>query len=157
MVETIQQIEKTQTQIEGPSTSMEGWNTSWMGMPNITPEEAQKSQDVMNSQKKLIIVEGTFLDIGKQMLETSYTLNLGQLFKIALELKRYLWQKLKPEKIQNVSITTTDKQVCFSILEVGTTIVVINNYMIVIQVQVGKNTIEDVLLDGGARVNIITK
>jgi hypothetical protein len=68
------------------------------------------------------------------MLETSYTLNLGQLFKIALELKRYLWQKLKPEKIQNVSITTTDKQVCFSILEVGTTIVVINNYMIVIQV-----------------------
>jgi hypothetical protein len=25
------------------------------------------------------------------MLETSYTLNLGQLFKIALELKKYLW------------------------------------------------------------------
>jgi hypothetical protein len=28
MVETIQQIQKTQTQIEGPSTSMEGWNTT---------------------------------------------------------------------------------------------------------------------------------
>jgi hypothetical protein len=40
-----------------------------------------------------------FLDIGKQMLETSYTLNLGQLIKIALELKRYLWQKLKPGKL----------------------------------------------------------
>ncbi len=37
----------------------------------------------MNSQEKLITIEGIFLDIGKQMLKTSYTLNLGQLFKIA--------------------------------------------------------------------------
>jgi hypothetical protein len=29
--------------------------------------------------------------------------------------------------------------------------------MVVIQVQIGKNTIEDVLLRGGSRVNIITK
>jgi hypothetical protein len=28
MVETIQQIQKTQTWTKGPSTSMEGWNTS---------------------------------------------------------------------------------------------------------------------------------
>ncbi len=49
----------------------------------------------MNSQGKLIIVEEIFLDIGKQMLKTSYTLNLGQLLQIALELKIYLWQKLK--------------------------------------------------------------
>jgi hypothetical protein len=45
----------------------------------------------VNSQGKLIIVEEIFLDIGKQILETSYTLNLGQLLKIAPELKRYLW------------------------------------------------------------------
>jgi hypothetical protein len=32
------------------------------------------------------------------MLETSYILNLGQLLKIALKLKKYLWQKLKLEK-----------------------------------------------------------
>jgi hypothetical protein len=38
-------------------------------MPNITPTEAQKSQDVMNSQEKLIIIEEIFLDIVKQMLE----------------------------------------------------------------------------------------
>ncbi len=31
-----------------------------------------------------------FLNIGKWMLETSYTLNLRQLFKITHELKRYL-------------------------------------------------------------------
>ncbi len=49
------------------------------------------------------------MDIGKQMLETSYTLNLGQLFKIALKLKKYLWQKLKLEKIWNVGKATIDK------------------------------------------------
>ncbi len=55
MVETIQQIQKTRTQIEGPSTSMEGWNTIWLGMPNIIPLDAQKYQETINSQGKLII------------------------------------------------------------------------------------------------------
>jgi len=31
--------------------------------------ETQKSQDVMNSQDKLITIEEIFLDIAKQMLE----------------------------------------------------------------------------------------
>ncbi len=66
---------------------MDGWNTTWLSMPNTSPMGAQKSQEVVNSQGKLIIVKEIFLDIGKQMLETSYTLNLGQLFKIAHELK----------------------------------------------------------------------
>jgi hypothetical protein len=57
----------------------------------------------------LITIEEKNLDIGKQMLETSYTLNLGQLFKIALKLKKYLWQKLKLEKIWNVGKATIDK------------------------------------------------
>jgi len=30
-----------------------------------------------------------------KMLKTSYTLNLGQLLKIAHELKKYLWPELK--------------------------------------------------------------
>jgi hypothetical protein len=54
----------------------------------------------------MITIEEFFLDIGKQMLETSYTLNLGQLLKIALALKRYLWQKLKPQKTQNLKKIT---------------------------------------------------
>ncbi len=49
----------------------------------------------MNSQENLIIVEEIFQDINKQMLETSYSLNLGQLLKIAPKLKKYLWQMLK--------------------------------------------------------------
>jgi len=56
---------------------MEGWNTTWPGMSNTTLVEAKKSQEIMNSQEKLIIVEDIFLDIGKQMLEISSTLNLG--------------------------------------------------------------------------------
>jgi hypothetical protein len=53
------------------------------------------------------MIKKIFLDIGKQMLETNYTLNLGQLIKITPKLKRYLWQKLKPKKTQNVCRTTT--------------------------------------------------
>ncbi len=45
----------------------------------------------VNSQGKLITIEEIFLDIDKQMLKTSYTLNLRQLFKITLKLKKYPW------------------------------------------------------------------
>jgi hypothetical protein len=69
----------------------------------------------LNSQGKLIIVVEFFQNIGKQMLETNYALNLRWLLKIALELKKYLSQKLKLEITQNVSKATTDKQVGFSI------------------------------------------
>jgi hypothetical protein len=58
------------------------------------------------------------------MLETNYTLNLGQLFQIALELKIYLWQKLKLD---------INKQLGSSIPKVGTIVVAINNHMVVIQ------------------------
>jgi hypothetical protein len=63
---------------------------------------------------------------------------------------------LKLEKTQNVSKTTTMKQVSSSVLEVQIDALVIDNHMVIIQIQ-GKNTIEDVLLDGGSRGNIITK
>jgi hypothetical protein len=43
------------------------------------------------------------------MLKTSYILSLRQLLKIAPELKKYLWQKLKPDKIYYVNKTTTEK------------------------------------------------
>jgi hypothetical protein len=41
--------------------------------------------------------------------------------------------------------------------EVNTTTIEVDNQMVVIQVQVGKNIVEDVLIDGGASVNIITE
>jgi hypothetical protein len=79
------------------------------------------------------------------------------LLKIALELKMYLWKKLKPKKTQNLNKTTMNKQVNYSILEVGTTVVVMDNHMVVIQVKIRKNTIEHVLLGGGFGINIVTK
>ncbi len=41
--------------------------------------------------------------------------------------------------------------------EVDTTIIEVDNQMAIIQIQVGRNIVEDVLLDGGASVNIIIK
>ncbi len=90
------------------------------------------------------------------MLKINYILNLGQLLKTIPEPKIYLWQKLKLEKTQNVSKATIKKQVGFSIPKVGTTVVVIDTHIAVIQIQIGKNIIEDVLLDGGFGVNIST-
>jgi hypothetical protein len=43
-------------------------------------------------------MEQIFQDISKQMMETTYTLKLGQLLKLTLDLKKYMWQKIKPKK-----------------------------------------------------------
>jgi len=56
-----------------------------------------------NPINKIMCMEQIFQDINKQMLETTYTLKLGQLLKIALDLKEYMWQKLKLEK-PNITI-----------------------------------------------------
>jgi hypothetical protein len=48
--------------------------------------------------------------------------------------EKNLWQKLKLEKIQNVSKTTIEKQVGFSIPKVRTITVAIDNHMPVIEV-----------------------
>ncbi len=52
----------------------------------------------MVSHSKLILVEETFQDMNRQILETSYILNLKQLLKMAIELKRYLQYKMKLDK-----------------------------------------------------------
>ncbi len=61
----------------------------------------------------------------------------------------------KFKKTQNLNKTTIDKQVSFLVIEVGTTTIAIDNHMAVIQVQIEKNTIKDVLLDESSRINII--
>jgi hypothetical protein len=50
----------------------------WPRMFDTTPFiEPQKPQEFVVSQSKLISIEEIFQDINRQMLETSYTLNLG--------------------------------------------------------------------------------
>ncbi len=65
--------------------------------------------------------------------------------------------KVETKKTQNVNKTTTNKQVGSLVLEIGIAAVAIDIHITIIQVQIRKNTIEDVLLDGGFGVNIITK
>ncbi len=83
----------------------------WPSMPDTTPSiDSQKPQEFVVSQSKLILVEEIFQDINRQMFETSYTLNLGQLLKMVPKLKRYLWQKMKRDKPQIVVKTIIIKQ-----------------------------------------------
>ncbi len=64
------------------------------------------------------------------MLETSYILNLWQLLKMTFELKRYLWQIMKPNEPH--SVAKNFKIISFVLLEATTTIVVIDSHMVVI-------------------------
>jgi len=65
--------------------------------------------------------------------------------------------KAKIKKNLEFKYSNHRKQVGFLVPKVGTSTVTIDNHihMTVIQVQIKKNTIEDVLLDGGSRINII--
>jgi hypothetical protein len=102
-------------------------------------------------------MEHIFQNINKQMLETTYTLGLGQLLKIAPYLKKYMWQKLKPKKPNIITKVILEPSVAIVVethSKVDIAATKIDNQMAVIQIQVGKN-IEDVLIDGGASVNII--
>jgi len=53
------------------------------------------------------------------MLKTNYTLNLGQLLKMSYELKKSLWQKMKPNKPQNVAKIIIEKIVPFIVPKVA--------------------------------------
>ncbi len=86
-------------------------------------------------------MEEILRDISTQVLETKYVINLGQLLKIVLDIKWYIFKSVK--FVQPVQPKTT----C--------AIVIIDHQMAVIQVQVGKNFIVDVLIDRGSGVNII--
>ncbi len=67
-------------------------------------------------------MEEIFQDINKQMLEISYTLNTGQFLKV---------------KVNKLHINTkpmNEKTIAIVVLDISTTIVVIDNHIIVIHV-----------------------
>jgi hypothetical protein len=91
-------------------------------------------------------LEEILRDINTQVLETKYVINLGQLLKIVPNIKWYIFKPVKP--IQLVQLEPIQaKHACATI--------VINHQMVVIQVQVGKKIIDDVLINGGSAINII--
>jgi hypothetical protein len=59
-------------------------------------------------------------------------LNLEQLFKISIDFKKYLWQKLKLEKPSSCPKIIQEKLVVPFVSNISTTIVVIDNHMVVI-------------------------
>ncbi len=88
-------------------------------------------------------MEEILRNINTQVLETKYVINLGQLLKIVLYIKQYIFKLVK--FLQLVQPKHAHVQVA------------IDHQMVMIHVHVGKNFIDDVLIDGGSRVNIITK
>ncbi len=77
-------------------------------------------------------------DISTQVLETKYVINLGNLLKIMPNIKQYIFKLNKP--IQPVQPKPIQ-------VEPACATIAIDHQMVVIQVQVGKNFIDDVLID----------
>jgi hypothetical protein len=48
-----------------------------------------------------------------------------------------------------------EKAISYVVPNISTTTIAIDNHMVVIQIHIGRNTIDDLLLDGGFEVNII--
>jgi hypothetical protein len=70
-------------------------------------------------------------------METTSTLKLGQLLKITLDDKKYMWQKLKLEKPNIATQVILDFNVAIVVethSKVDTVVIKVDNYMVVIQV-----------------------
>ncbi len=69
------------------------WSTSWAGLPKseVSIEPIVSQSLSTNPMNRVMFMEQIFQDISKQMLETTYTLRLGQLLKITPYLKKYMW------------------------------------------------------------------
>jgi hypothetical protein len=71
------------------------------------------------------------------MMETTYTLRLGQLLKIAPDLKKYMWQKLKPKK-PNIIIKVISEPSVTTVIEthseINIIVIEVNNQMAIIQI-----------------------
>jgi len=88
-------------------------------------------------------LEEILRDINIQVLKIKYVINLGQFLKIVLDIKWYIFKPVMYVQPIQPELTYV--------------IMAIDHRMVVIQVQVGKNFVDDVLIDGGFGVNIIIK
>ncbi len=82
-------------------------------------------------------------------METTYTPKIRQLLKIAPDFKKYIWQKLKTKKPNITSKMILKPSVATMVethFEIDTPIIEVDNQTTIIQVQVGKNIVEDVLI-----------
>jgi hypothetical protein len=100
--------------------------------------------------------------VGHQIMDTSITISLGELLNLTPNLTDYVKSQVFPEpttkpttmkmsKGQGSNVTLRDKNSVIA----GT--MDVDRGLPVIAVQVGKETLENVLLDGGSGVNLITE
>ncbi len=82
-------------------------------------------------------------------------INLGQLLKIVPNIKWYIFKLIKP--FQSVKPFQLVQPELVQVEPTYVAIAIDHHKMAMIQVQVDKNFIDDVLIDGGSGVNIITK
>ncbi len=93
-------------------------------------------------------MEEILRNINIQVLETKYVINLEQLLKIMPDIKHYIFKSVK--FIQSIQLEPIQpKRTC--------AIMAIDHQMAMIQVQIGKKFIDDVLIDGGFGINIMIK
>ncbi len=85
-------------------------------------------------------------DINIQVLETKYVINLGHFVKIVPNIKWDIFKSVKYVQLVQPELVHP-KPTCVAMA--------IDHQMAMIQVQVGKNFIDDVLIDGGSQINII--
>jgi hypothetical protein len=124
-------------------------HSNWVGLLKLVSQPITNKQLVQLTSKTMTLnktLKEILRDINTQVLETKYVINLGQLLKIVPYIKWYIFKLIKP--IQLVQLERVQAEpTCATI--------VIDHQMVVIQVQVGNNFIDDVLIDGGFGVNII--
>jgi hypothetical protein len=115
--------------------------------PMQKPSRPLKIKTNFGNNGAIIKKQEVFQEIGQQLLSSKHTLTLGQLMHLALGLKQYAVSKLSP----NSQPTNPQAPPC----DLG--LVTIDLHMAIILVHARKNIVEDVMLDGGSSVNIITK
>jgi hypothetical protein len=145
-VETIQQMQSSDEARTLRQITIESLSTSWasfLNTNNVLPTHLWNQLLL----RYLKIVEDVFIDIGKHMLSTKYTLSLGQLLKIIIpNIKQFLIQMSKSIKTLTITepkplmVSTFELIVNFdvpNIVVIG--VVIINNHMQTIPMQIGKN------------------
>jgi hypothetical protein len=129
--------------------------TSWVGLhvihvPPIKPTiETPQTIDV---SKIVQTMEDIPIDIGKHVFNIKYTLSLGQLMQIVLDIKKFLSKKPKPVTIIKVPMVIPNS--IQPIIPITSTplvinVVVVDNHMVIILL---RDIVEDVLIDGRSMI-----
>jgi hypothetical protein len=91
------------------------------------------------------------------MMDTKYTISLRQLIKIFPNLMIFLIPIISTQSLDVLIFSNTKLITTTTIIHhiiVGT--IIVDNHMDVIPIQIGKNIVEHVIINGGSRVSIIS-